>query len=183
MVSGRQRIALDEECWLDLREGAVPRHEDLLDELIVTTAWEQETITLFGRKMQQPRLTAWFGIGMDSATRYRTTRPALPWPPALRRIIRLTPECPWSLVPLRNGAVHGTRLRPPLVSCGCEVPCMRRAVVLPLLLLLLPTGPLVSERVVVRRRVNPRWVVRQWEISADQGWRVGVVHGLRVALH
>jgi hypothetical protein len=60
---------------------------------------------------------------------------------------------------------------------------MRRAVVLPLLLLLLPTGPLVPERVVVRRRVNPRWVVRQWEISADQGWRVGVVHGLRVALH
>jgi alkylated DNA repair dioxygenase AlkB len=88
LVSGRQRIALDKECWLDLREGAVPRHEDLLDELIVTTAWEQETITLFGRKMQQPRLTAWFGIGMDSATRYRTTRPALPWPPALRRIIR-----------------------------------------------------------------------------------------------
>ncbi len=62
---------------------------------------------------------------------------------------------------------------------------MRRAVALPLFLRLLPARPVVPERVVVvrRRRVNPRRVVRRWEVSSDQGWRIGVVYGLRVALH
>ena len=56
--------------------------------------------------------------------------------------------------------MHSSRLRPPLVSCGCKMPCMRRAVVLPLLLRLLPTCPVVPQRGVDRRRrVNPRRVV------------------------
>jgi hypothetical protein len=99
--------------------------------------------------------------------------------------VRSTPSCQWSLVPLRNGAVHSTRLRPPLVSGGSEMPCMRRAVALPLFLRLLPARPVVPERVVVVRRwrVNPRRVVRRWEVSSDQGWRIRVVYSLRVALH
>ena len=80
--------------------------------------------------------------------------------------------------------MHCTRLRPPVVSRCCEMSCVRKAVVLPLLLLLLPAGPLVPERVVGRRgRVEPRRVIRRWQIASDQGWRIGVVHALRVALH
>ena len=97
---------------------------------------------------------------------------------------RFTPGCQWSLVPLRNGEMHSTCLRPPLVSCGRKMPCMRRAVVLPLLLRLLPARPVLPQRSVVRRRrVNPRRVVRGWEVSSDQGRRIGVVYDLRVAVY
>jgi hypothetical protein len=80
--------------------------------------------------------------------------------------------------------MHSTCLRPPLVSCGRKVPCMRRAVVLPLLLRLLPARPVVPQRGVDRRRrVNPRRVIRGWEVSSDQGRRIGVVYDLRVAVY
>lgn len=82
-MDGCRITALDEECWLDLHAGGLPGRYELLDELIAGVPWEQETINLFGRKVQQPRLTAWFGIGLDSATRYRTSRTALPWPASL----------------------------------------------------------------------------------------------------
>lgn len=87
-----RRVALDDASWLDVHEGELNDHEGLLDQLMATTPWEQETITLFGRSVQQPRLTAWFGVGMDSTTRYRTSRPALPWPPSLKAILERLQE-------------------------------------------------------------------------------------------
>ena len=80
-------IELGDGCWLDLHRRAFPRHDELFDLLLATTAWEQEIITLYGRRVRQPRLTAWFGVGMDSATRYRTTKPAHPWPPGLATML------------------------------------------------------------------------------------------------
>lgn len=62
----------------------------------------------------------------------------------------------WSLVPSRDGAVHSTCLRPPLVRRRCAMPRMQMAVELPLLLLVLLAGQLVPERVVGRGRVEPR---------------------------
>ena len=50
------------------------------------TEWEQEYLQFFGRRVAQPRLTAWFGVGMDISTRYLTTRPAAPWTAELRAI-------------------------------------------------------------------------------------------------
>jgi len=80
--------------------------------------------------------------------------------------------------------MYSTRLRPPLVRCGRKVPCVRRAVVLPPLLRVRAACPVVPQRGVDRRwRVNPRWVVQGWEVSSDQGRRIGVLYSLRVALY
>jgi alkylated DNA repair dioxygenase AlkB len=53
---------------------------------VAGTEWEQEYLQFFGRRVAQPRLTAWFGVGMDISTRYLTTRPAAPWTADLREI-------------------------------------------------------------------------------------------------
>lgn len=81
------RIDLDELCWLDLHRSWVEDDESLLRELVQSTPWEQESIRLFGKEVPQPRLTAWFGIGMDIRTRYRTTAPGLQWSTALAAIV------------------------------------------------------------------------------------------------
>jgi alkylated DNA repair dioxygenase AlkB len=86
-MSDCELIVLDETSWLDHHRGWLRDTGELLQEL-AKTRWEQETIVLFGRPVRQPRLTAWFGIGMDAATRYRTTRPASPWPERLERVRR-----------------------------------------------------------------------------------------------
>ena len=77
---------LDDDCAVDVHREWVEERDVLLHELLTRTEWEQETITLFGRPVVQPRLTAWFGVAMDAATRYRTTRPPVPWPPLLAAV-------------------------------------------------------------------------------------------------
>ena len=61
--------------------GWVDDHEVLLDRLTAEVAWEQHEITLFGRTVPTPRLTAWMG---DAAYAYSgvVNEPA-PWPPTL----------------------------------------------------------------------------------------------------
>ena len=81
------RVDLDESCWLDLHPNWIEDDAPLFRDLVDSTPWEQESITLFGQSVPQPRLTAWFGVGMDVRTRYRTTAPALAWPPDLARIV------------------------------------------------------------------------------------------------
>ena len=66
-------------CWVDLRPRWVDRDQELFDALVARTEWEQEYLQFFGRRVAQPRLTAWFGVGMDISTHYLTTRPAGPW--------------------------------------------------------------------------------------------------------
>ena len=58
----------------------------LLAELTHTIAWRQEPITLFGKAVMQPRLTAWHG---DPAARYQYSGLAMepqPWVPALQQL-------------------------------------------------------------------------------------------------
>jgi len=65
--------------------------ERRLDELADSIAWEQPTVTVFGRRHPTPRLTAWFG---DQAYSYSgiTHQPA-PFPPALEAVrVRLAEE-------------------------------------------------------------------------------------------
>jgi alkylated DNA repair dioxygenase AlkB len=58
----------------------------LLRELRGTTAWRQETITLYGRTIDQPRLTAWYGDEGISYVYSGITNVPLPGTPALREV-------------------------------------------------------------------------------------------------
>ncbi len=60
----------------------------LLPELRDGTAWRQETITLYGRTIEVPRLTAWYG---DAGTTYVYSgikNEPLPWTPVLLEVKR-----------------------------------------------------------------------------------------------
>lgn len=55
----------------------------LRDRLWRELAWSQRAITLFGRKVLQPRLVAWYGDPAAVYTYSGLTLKPLPWPPAL----------------------------------------------------------------------------------------------------
>ena len=66
---------------VDYRPGWVPDHDALMDQLTAEIAWEQHEITLFGRTVPTPRLTAWMG---DAAYAYSgVVKQPTPWPAAL----------------------------------------------------------------------------------------------------
>ena len=76
---------------VDHHPGWVSDHQQIFDRLSATIAWEQHDITLFGRTVPTPRLTAWMG---DAAYAYSgiVNQPA-PWPDALAALRdRLTAE-------------------------------------------------------------------------------------------
>ncbi|HEX4607525.1 MAG TPA: alpha-ketoglutarate-dependent dioxygenase AlkB [Urbifossiella sp.] len=88
---------------LDLPDGAAdfypgffgPAEADrLLQMLLETTAWRQDGTTIYGRLVQLPRLTAWYG---DEGTGYRYSgidNVPLPWTPALLGVKRaVEPVC------------------------------------------------------------------------------------------
>jgi len=55
----------------------------LLTELTQTLNWQQDWITLYGRAMPQPRLTAWYGEPGKSYTYSGITMIPTPWTPTL----------------------------------------------------------------------------------------------------
>ncbi|HLL62319.1 MAG TPA: alpha-ketoglutarate-dependent dioxygenase AlkB [Propionibacteriaceae bacterium] len=66
---------------VEYRSGWVPDHEALLDQLSAEIGWERHEISLFGRTVPTPRLTAWMG---DVAYAYSgVVNEPKPWPPAL----------------------------------------------------------------------------------------------------
>ena len=66
---------------VDFRAGWVADHAALLDQLSAEIGWEQHEITLFGRTVPTPRLTAWIG---DVAYGYSgVVNQPRPWPDAL----------------------------------------------------------------------------------------------------
>jgi len=69
---------------VDYQPGWLPQANGAFAALQVAIAWEQHEITLFGRTVPTPRLTAWMG---DAAYRYSgiVNEPA-PWPPLLVEI-------------------------------------------------------------------------------------------------
>jgi alkylated DNA repair dioxygenase AlkB len=63
-----------------------PEGEALLQEFLQTIAWKQERLTVYGRVIDSPRLTAWYG---DPGKVYRYSGIALtphPWTPALLQV-------------------------------------------------------------------------------------------------
>src|SRR5206468_11189294 len=71
-----------------------PEADRLLQELLDTTAWRQDSTTIYGRLVDLPRLTAWYG---DEGTGYRYSgidNDPLPWTPALLEVKRaVEPVC------------------------------------------------------------------------------------------
>ena len=64
-------------CWLD-------DDDRWMASLVHAVAWEQPTVTVFGRHHPTPRLTAWYG---DAAYSYSgITHPAAAFPPPLAQI-------------------------------------------------------------------------------------------------
>lgn len=64
--------------FLEPQEG-----DRLATELSQTIAWRQEQITIYGRSLPQPRLTAWYGDPGKSYTYSRITLHPLTWTPRL----------------------------------------------------------------------------------------------------
>ncbi|OLP18035.1 alpha-ketoglutarate-dependent dioxygenase AlkB [Leptolyngbya sp. 'hensonii'] len=55
-------------------------------ELVETIEWRQDWITIYGRSMPQPRLTAWVGDAGKSYTYSRITMQPAPWTPLLLKL-------------------------------------------------------------------------------------------------
>lgn len=60
--------------------------ERLFDELLESTPWSQESVVVYGRRLPQPRLTAWFADDGGSYTYSGLTLAATPWTQCLRRV-------------------------------------------------------------------------------------------------
>lgn len=61
-------------------------YDDLLDELIRSTPWRQEQVTIYGKSWPQPRLSAWYG---DSEANYQysgISMAPIPWTKTLLQI-------------------------------------------------------------------------------------------------
>lgn len=75
--------AVDPDC-IDYRPGWVDNAEELFARLRAELSWEQHQITLFGRTVPTPRLTAWIG---DAPYAYSgVVNPPQPWPPVLAEL-------------------------------------------------------------------------------------------------
>ena len=59
--------------------------DEAFSRLLSTTPWEEQTLTMFGRQVLEPRLSVWVSDGI-SYTYSRTTRHPAPWTPILRDI-------------------------------------------------------------------------------------------------
>jgi alkylated DNA repair dioxygenase AlkB len=65
-------------CFLDERE-----QQHLLTALTQTIDWRQDQITMYGRSLPQPRLTAWYGDPGKAYTYSGITMQPSPWTPTL----------------------------------------------------------------------------------------------------
>jgi alkylated DNA repair dioxygenase AlkB len=73
----RSRSEQSAPACVDYRPGWVDDHQSLFDRLREEINWEQHEITVFGRTMPIPRLTAWVG---DAAYRYSgIVNQPIPW--------------------------------------------------------------------------------------------------------
>lgn len=59
--------------------------DSFLTLVVETTPWEEQTLTMFGRRVREPRLSAWVADGI-TYTYSRSTRYPTPWTPVLQEI-------------------------------------------------------------------------------------------------
>lgn len=58
--AGIRRIALDDHSWLDHLPGWVAGDQDIFDRLLHILDWRQRTVTMWERRVPEPRLTSWW---------------------------------------------------------------------------------------------------------------------------
>jgi alkylated DNA repair dioxygenase AlkB len=87
-MTGRlRRQWLDEGAWLVHVPGWLAGTDALLREVQELGRFRQEHIVMYGRRVAQPRLTAWLGVEMDAASRYRTVRARRPFTPLVAALL------------------------------------------------------------------------------------------------
>lgn len=72
--------------WYDPSFFTADESDRLLAELLNNIAWRQESVSMFGKKIPQPRLTAWYGDPGKVYTYSGLTWNPLSWTTALRQI-------------------------------------------------------------------------------------------------
>lgn len=81
----------------------------LLQELIATTPWRHEAVTVYGKSHLQPRLTAWYGDAGQAYAYSGLQLKPLPWTPTLARLRNLVQhlaQAPFSSVLLNHYRDH-----------------------------------------------------------------------------
>ncbi len=54
------RVSLDERCWIDVARGWLSGADTVFDELSTTVTWRQRIVTMYERRLPEPRLTSWW---------------------------------------------------------------------------------------------------------------------------
>lgn len=58
--AGLKHIILDDRTWLEHVPGWLAGHEQVFDRLYHELDWQQRTVTMYQRRLPEPRLTAWW---------------------------------------------------------------------------------------------------------------------------
>jgi alkylated DNA repair dioxygenase AlkB len=58
--AGIRRITLDDRCWVDHLPGWLRGEEVVFDRLYQELSWNHRTVTMYERRLPEPRLTAWW---------------------------------------------------------------------------------------------------------------------------
>ncbi len=54
------RRLLDQRCWVDLAPGWLSGSDDTFTALVENLEWQQRTVTMYDRRLPEPRLTSWW---------------------------------------------------------------------------------------------------------------------------
>jgi alkylated DNA repair dioxygenase AlkB len=57
---GLERVALDDRCWVDHLAGWLSGDEVVFDRLFHELTWNHRTVTMYDRRLPEPRLTSWW---------------------------------------------------------------------------------------------------------------------------
>src|SRR5688500_10426146 len=58
-----ERMHLSDRSWVDVARGWLTGADEVFEELVDLLPWQQRTVTMFDRRLQEPRLTHWWREG------------------------------------------------------------------------------------------------------------------------
>jgi alkylated DNA repair dioxygenase AlkB len=61
-----RRITLDAGAWVEHVPGWVRGADELFAHVVAHAPWEHRQVTMYGRVLDEPRLSAWYGQGVDA---------------------------------------------------------------------------------------------------------------------
>jgi alkylated DNA repair dioxygenase AlkB len=62
-----ERCWLDEDTWVDVAPGWLAGADVVFDDMLRLAPWKQRRVTMYGRLLDEPRLTAWWPLGGPGA--------------------------------------------------------------------------------------------------------------------